>query len=69
MDENVFWFNLWRTVAIAVTVILLSLMVYHANQNKLWYESWNNCVDSGGQPLEDTVKGSDVRSLTCVQHQ
>lgn len=62
-----FWLGLWRTVALAFVIVVVGLMIYNNEQNKLWYESWNKCVIVGGQPLEDTVKGSDSRTFTCVK--
>lgn len=66
MDRHgVFFINVWRTIAATFIAFVAIMSIYSYTQNQLWYESWNKCVDAGGQPMETTVLGSDSRTFTC----
>lgn len=69
MDSvGIFWTNVWRTIATVAIVLIVITGWYNVNQNALWYDSWNKCVAAGGKPIQDTVKGTDMRSFTCERN-
>lgn len=67
MDENKFWFEFWKVIGtvfvMTVGIVALSIMVH----NYRWYQSWNMCVEAGGQPKQESLVGSSNSALTCVR--
>lgn len=66
MDDNTFWINLWRTVATTFILFCAIIGVYNYTSDVKYYEAWNNCVDSGGQPVRQTMMGSESITFTCI---
>lgn len=68
MDKDgIFWATVWKTVAGVVIVMTIAITIYNITNNQLWYQSWNKCVEAGGQPIQDTIKGTSERAFTCVR--
>ncbi len=68
MDENKFWFEFWKiigTVFVATVFIISMAIMIH---NYRWYQSWNNCVEAGGQPKQESMVGMNSTALTCVRN-
>lgn len=62
-----FWIDFWKVIGtvfvMTVGIIALSIMVH----NYRWYQSWNNCVEAGGQPKQESLVGMNSTALTCVR--
>lgn len=48
---------------LSVAVVAISITVH----SHMWYDSWNKCVDAGGQPSEQSMVGRNSSALTCIR--
>lgn len=61
--ENVFT----KAIAAFAIVSVICITVYNVTNNEHWYNSWNKCVEAGGQPGNQSIPGVDSAQFTCVR--
>lgn len=66
-SENKFWLGCWSLVALVVITVAISTLVYNMSYNVRYFEAWNNCVESGGQPINQTMLGTQTNTFTCAR--
>jgi len=66
-EQNKFWFNIWKITGIVVVTTFLIISVWASFSSQRWYSAWNKCVELGGQPVQQTLVGSNYAELTCVR--
>lgn len=67
MEENKFWVDFWKIIG---TVFVMSVFIVTMGTmvaNYRWYQSWNMCVEAGGQPKQEPLVGMNSTAFTCVR--
>ena len=68
MDRHgVFWINLWRTAGAVFVIFVITVSVYNYADNVLRHESWQKCVEVGGQPINQPMMGKESTTFTCIR--
>lgn len=68
MEENMFWVSFWKILGLVFVVSLVVTFSFVSNSNSQWYSAWNNCVETGGQPIVKAIEGQNSAALTCVRN-
>jgi hypothetical protein len=66
-SENKFWLGLYSLLAIVAMTALIGTFMYNMSYNVKYFEAWNICVEAGGQPINQTMLGTDLNTFTCVR--
>lgn len=66
-SENKFWLGTWSLVALVAITVAISTLVYNMSYNVKYFEAWNTCVEAGGQPINQTMLGTEINTFTCVR--
>ena len=66
-EENKFWIDFWKIVGTVVVMTVFITTIGIMIHNYRWHQSWNNCVEAGGQPVEQSLVGLRDSALTCVR--
>lgn len=62
-----FWISFWKVIGtVFVMTVGITALSTVAN-NYRWYQSWNMCVEAGGQPKQESLVGTSNSALTCVR--
>ena len=56
MEENMFWVSFWKILGLVFVVSLVVTFSFVSNSNSQWYSAWNNCVETGGQPIVKAIE-------------
>jgi hypothetical protein len=67
-SEYKFWLGFWAIIGAAVIVLIISTVIYNMSYNIKYFEAWNNCVTAGGQPINQTMLGTEINTFTCVRN-
>ena len=67
-SEYKFWLGFWVIIGAAIIVVTISTVIYNMSYNIKYFEAWNNCVTADGQPINQTMLGSDLNTFTCVRN-
>ena len=66
-SENKFWIWLYSLFAVVALAVIIGTVMYNMSYNVKYFEAWNTCVEAGGQPINQTMLGSDLNTFTCVR--
>jgi len=66
-SEDKSWIYFVALLVLGFTVLVSGIVIYNIKHDKLYYSAWNGCVNNGGQPTEQTMLGSEVRTFTCIR--
>ena len=67
-SEYKFWLGFWAILAVVVMSVALCTLVYNMSYNVRYFEAWNACVEAGGQPINQTMLGTEINTFTCVRN-
>lgn len=67
MDENEYWLKFWVLFTIAFLSIVGSVYYSIKHRYTLQMESWNTCVEAGGQPISQPMLGTQTLTFTCLR--
>jgi hypothetical protein len=66
-DEYKFWLGTWLLLAVVALAVIIGTVMYNMSYNVKYFEAWNICVEAGGQPINQTMLGTDHNTFTCVR--
>jgi LPS O-antigen subunit length determinant protein (WzzB/FepE family) len=66
-SENKFWLGFWTIIAFVLVVFAVSALIYNMSYNVKYFEAWKTCVEAGGQPINQTMLGTQTNTFTCVR--
>ncbi len=67
-SENKFWLGLWSLMAFVLVSFAVTALIYNMSYNVRYFEAWNKCVEAGGQPINQTMLGTEINTFTCVRN-
>ena len=60
-----FWLDFWKIVGMCTVAIILSVSVTLGTHSTIWHNSWNKCIEKGGEPKQISIIGSNEITFTC----
>lgn len=65
MNEEKFWLEFWKIIGMVTVAIVFIASVWIHSTSSLWYNSWNKCIEKGGEPKEIAIVGNNNVTFTC----
>lgn len=66
MNDNQFWLGLWKVVAVALVLVVMSIGACSMRQTKLSYEAVTKAIERGVDPLDAACLFGRNDTMPCV---